>query len=107
MHYTTAVRLILFIITIKSNFRSLLNLHLLLISGVKVKGVETVKLMSHHTRDHVSAENTHFESGGLRNSCIVYALRLYIQDEAGSLSKKDLNPDPKSVKLFDHHCCIL
>ena len=76
-------------------------------SGVKVTGVETIKLISHHTRDNISAENTHFESGGLRNTCIVYALRLYIQDEAGSLSKKDLNPDPKSVKLFDHHCCIL
>ena len=48
-----------------------------------------------------------FESGGLHNSCVVYALRLYVQDEAGALSKKDLNPDPKHVRLFHHHCCIL
>ena len=82
-------------------------LYLFCSAGVKVTGVETIKLISHHTRDNISAENTHFESGGLRNTCIVYALRLYIQDEAGSLSKKDLNPDPKNVKLFDHHCCIL
>ena len=75
--------------------------------GVKVTGVETVKLISHQTRDHISAESSHFESHGLRNTCVVYALRLYIQDEAGSLSKKDLIPEPKGVKLFNPHCCIL
>ena len=76
-------------------------------TGVKVTGVETVKLVSHQTRDHISAESSHFESHGLRNTCVVYALRLYIQDEAGSLSKKDLIPEPKGVKLFNPHCCIL
>ena len=69
--------------------------------------VETVKLVSHQTRDHISAESSHFESHGLRNTCVVYALRVYIEDEEGVLSKKDLNPEPKGVKLFDHNCSIL
>lgn len=89
-----------------SNIRITYNLHSFL-TGVKVTGVETVRLATSQTKDSVSAEDTHFESHGHRGACIVYAIRLYVDDECGALSKKDLNPEPKNVKLTDHHCILL
>ena len=76
-------------------------------AGVKVTGVETVRLATSHAKESVSAEDTHFESHGHRGTCVVYAVRLYVDDDCGSLSKKDLNPEPKLVKLTDHHCTLL
>jgi hypothetical protein len=76
-------------------------------TGVHVTGAETVGIISCKGRESVSAENTHFQSHGGRLSCCLYALRLYVEDEAGSLSKKDLSPDPKTVKLVDNLCIIL
>ena len=76
-------------------------------SGVKVTGVETVKLLTSLSRDLVTAEETHFETHGTKTACVVYAIRLYVEDESGSLSKKDLNPEPKTVKLTEHHCVVL
>ena len=58
-------------------------------------------------RDTLTAEDTHFESHGARASCVVYAVRLYVTDESGHLSKKDLTAEPRHVRSVDHACSIL
>ena len=76
--------------------------------GVAVTGVETVRLITGPVRrDSVTAESTHFESPGTKSPSVVYAIRIYIEDKSGNLSKKDLYPEPRMVKLSETHCTIL
>ena len=78
------------------------------IAGVTVTGVETVRLLTGPVRrDSVTTESTHFESPGTKAPSVVYAIGLYLEDKAGNLSKKDLYPEPRMVKLSETHCTIL
>ena len=82
-------------------------LYPLFLVGVKVTGVETLSMKSNRGRDTLTAENTHFESHGTKASCVVYAVRLYVTDESGHLSKKDLTAEPRGVRPVEHPCVIL